>query len=129
MGNILCIDDTPHVLEELVDILEMEGYDTVEANNALDALELIFTETPDLIITDIQMTTMDGLALVEKICSLERFKHIPVIVLSARADAISIESAKGLGIKEYLKKPCSADLLIETVKNQLELEDTQNFTC
>lgn len=123
MGNILCIDDTPHVLEELVDILEMEGYDIAKASSSAGAIELLFKEPVDLIITDIQMSTMDGFELIEKILSLDRFSHIPVVVLSARADARSIENAKNLGIKEYLKKPCSADLLITTVRTQLEIED------
>ena len=120
MKRILCIDDSKHILEEIVDLLEMEGYQTVKAVKVAEALDNLFNESPDLIITDIQMPVVDGFDFLEKICSLKRFEDTPVIVLSAHADSYAITHAKNLGAKEYLVKPCPAELLIETVAKHLQ---------
>ncbi|MDX1628756.1 MAG: response regulator [Fulvivirga sp.] len=116
MKKILLIDDTLSLLDEVKDILSMEGYEVYTATNGFEGLEKTSTKRPDLIITDLVMPEMDGYMLVEKLKSLDKFKKVPIIVLSAQASAENIDKAMGLKIDKYLTKPCTADQLIEAVE-------------
>ena len=113
--KILIVDDTLHVLEEVRDILEMENFEVLIASSAIEAMLKLSKETPDLVITDLRMPGLTGFDLLGKAKSIHS-KDIPVIVLSANADKENIKKAISLKASRYLKKPCSADELIETVR-------------
>lgn len=113
--KILLIDDTLSLLNEIKDILVMEGHEVSTASNGYEGLEKIGKLIPDLIITDIVMPEMDGYQLIQKIKSLSKFKDIPVIVLSAQAARENKDKAFTLQAEKYLTKPCSIDELINAI--------------
>ena len=114
--KILVVDDTLHVLEEVRDILEMENFEVIAATNAIEGMLKLSKETPDLVITDLRMPGLTGFDLLGRVKSMDLDKEIPVIVLSANADKENIKKAISLKASHYLKKPCSADELIDTVR-------------
>ena len=119
MKKILIIDDTLHLLEEISDILRMEGYEVVTAYDAFDGMRKIGTTNPNLIITDILMPEMDGFELISKIRSIDKHQFTPIIVLSAQAAKENMEKAKELKANLYLRKPCTADELLSSIQKLL----------
>lgn len=113
--KVLLIDDTLSLLEEIKDILIMEGHEVSTASNGYDGLEKISKLRPDLIITDLVMPEMDGYQLIKKIKSLPKFKDIPVIVLSAQAAKENKDKAFALKADKYLTKPCSIEELVGAI--------------
>lgn len=114
--SILLVEDTVHLAEEISDILRLEGYNVISANGGVQGLECLAQSEPDLIITDLLMPGMDGFEFIERIRASDRFKFIPVIILSAKAS--EEEKARGMkaGADHYIVKPCKAHQLMEAVK-------------
>ncbi|MEM7106963.1 MAG: response regulator [Bacteroidota bacterium] len=115
MKKILVIDDTLPILDEVKDILEMEGFLALTAQNATDGLKLVYAKQPDLVITDLHMSGVDGFTLIKKIRSDHNLVDLPIVVLSAKVDQGTVSKAKALGVNEYLKKPCSAEKLVASI--------------
>lgn len=109
--TILVVDDELEVAQSVESILEDEGYTVLSAGDGLEALELLNGRIPDLIISDIMMPLMNGHELLEKIRGEDRFKNIPVVLMSA------VHHEKNKQAQSYLKKPFNLDSLIETVQN------------
>ncbi|UII28237.1 response regulator [Fulvivirga maritima] len=118
-NRILIIDDTIPLLEEITDILKMEEYEVETASDAYEGMRKVATTSPDLIITDVLMPEINGFQFIEKIKSLDKHKHIPIIVLSAQASKENLDKAKEVKADLYLKKPCSADELIYSIESLL----------
>jgi len=115
MKKVVLIDDTLSLLEEIGDILQMEGFEVVTASNGTDGLLQVSKHKPDVVITDLLMPETNGFGVIEKIKSVPAVKHIPVVILSAQAEREYKKRAIELGAKAYLTKPCSADDLITTI--------------
>jgi len=120
--KILLIDDTLSLLEEVNDILSMEGYEVITATNGFEGLEKVGKNKPDIIITDLVMPELDGYNLIEKIKSIDKYKNIPIIVLSAQAAKENKDRAFQLQADKYLDKPCSASELISSIEDLLPHE-------
>jgi len=114
--KVLLIDDTLSLLEEIKDILLMEGYDVTTATDGYDGLQKISKANPDIIITDLVMPDMNGYQLIEKIKSIDKFKDVPIIVLSAQAAKEDKEKAFELHADKYLTKPCAASDLVDAIE-------------
>jgi len=117
MKRILLVEDTPDLLENVSDILRMEGFLVIPAVDGLEALEKLNDSVPDLIITDLLMPRMDGFKLVETLKQNERLKKIPVLIFSAKATPENEAQGLKLGAVHYLKKPCPTELLLEIIRN------------
>lgn len=120
MKSILIIEDTPDVIEEICDILQMEGYNTFTANNGLEGLEMAKQKLPDLIVTDILMPVMDGYQFFKELKKYPATENIPVIFLSAKAAPSDIRFGMNLGADDYLTKPLSPEDLIAAINNKLQ---------
>ena len=103
--RILVCDDDPVILRLLEVNLELEGFEVLTGNNGQEGVEVALREKPDLVILDIMMPRMDGYEACRRIKEDETTKHIPVIFLSAKAQAADIEKGKSYGVAEYLTKP------------------------
>ena len=99
--------------------LEVEGYIALLAHHGEEALEVAQAEKPDLIILDIMMPRLDGYQTCERLKASDETKHIPVVFLSAKAQASDIEKGKGYGVDDYLTKPFDPDTLISTIERLL----------
>lgn len=116
MNKIIVIDDTLHLLEEITDLLGMEGYEVFTAHDAVDGMKKIETYNPDLIITDILMPEVDGFALISMLRSKEAYRDTPIIVLSAGAAKENEKRALSLEANAYISKPCSANELLSSIQ-------------
>lgn len=103
--KILLVDDSPSVLSILEDMLADLGYATTSAGNGRDALEQIKLSRFNLIITDLTMPVMDGIAFVEQAKALPNCKFVPIVMLSSEEDEEKIAAAKKVGISTFLRKP------------------------
>ena len=114
--NILIVDDEKTNVEVLTRFLNREGYDTAAACNGEEALEAISCSVPDLILLDVIMPVMDGLAVCQKLRMDFMTRSIPIIFLSARNELE--DRLKGLraGVDDYMGKPFE----LEEVKVRLE---------
>lgn len=116
MKKILLVEDTPDLLENISDILKMEGFLVVPAVDGIEALGKLNNHTPDLIITDLLMPRMDGFKFVETLKATEHLKNIPVLIFSAKATQENEQQGLKLGAVQYLKKPCPTEYLLEIIR-------------
>lgn len=116
------IDDDENTLGMIVRVLEGGGF-TVQAYNTSDeALTGLKVDIPSLIISDINLetSTIGGFSFYEKVRQLHHLSLVPFIFLSGMTDEGMIRYGKGLGADDYLTKPFSGDMLIDTVKGKLK---------
>lgn len=117
-NRVLIIDDTQEILEEIDEILSMEGFDVVTAINGYEAAKALEHNNIDLVITDLVMNEMSGYQVISLIKTLN--SNIPIIVLSGQVANEDIRKALRLEADLYLKKPCSADDLVQAVKKLIK---------
>jgi len=114
--SILVVDDEPLARTMMRLILVRAGYEVVEAKDGSEALAIIEKELPALVILDIMMPGMDGYEVCETLKDNKRTVHIPIVMLSARADASSIKKGIEVGASKYLTKPVMPDDLTRHVR-------------
>lgn len=122
MIKILVVDDEEYIREVIVEYLNNEGYLTIQAEDGLEAKELLEKEKFDLMILDIMMPDMDGFTLLEE---LDNSKKVPTIILSARGEEIDKLTGFDKGIDDYLCKPFSPKELVARVKAILNRVSTK----
>jgi CheY-like chemotaxis protein len=109
MSLILIADDHPIAREPLAKLLSYEGYETTCASNGLEALDAIRRRRPDLILLDLMMPKMGGLAFLQAARDFETEQHdpsatIPIILLTAITDSPDLARARELGATEIIPK-------------------------
>jgi CheY-like chemotaxis protein len=124
-ARILIVDDNPVNLKLASDILEMEGYVVVKAEDAEEAQETLKHIIPDLILMDIALPGMDGLTLTRTLKADARLKHVPVIALTAFAMKGDEQKAFEAGCDGYITKPIDTRKLLQLIvewlrKNKLK---------
>jgi CheY-like chemotaxis protein len=113
--RVVVIDDEPDALEVAKILLEMVGATVLTAENGLDGLELIRTERPRFVVSDISMPEMSGWDLIDAVQKDRTIADIPVVALTAHAMSGDREKAFAKGFHYYLTKP----LRPETFVNEL----------
>jgi CheY-like chemotaxis protein len=116
---ILLADDNPFNVETFSSYLISQGYRLILAANGQEAIELIFTHKPDLVIMDVQMPIMDGLTAIREIRANPDIADIPIIVLTALAMVGDRENCLAVGADEYLSKPVQLSHLGSVIQAQL----------
>ena len=114
--TILVVEDSPTQAEQLKYFLEEEGYRIISASDGKQALLLLKTAEPSLIISDIVMPEMDGYELCRTIKADEKLKDIPVILLTAMTESEDVIMALQCGASTFVTKPCDAISLVTTIK-------------
>ena len=117
--RVLVVDDDANLLRLLALRLEKEGFGVIEATSAEEALGKLAAEIPDLVITDMRMSGMDGLALFEAIH--RRHSALPVIILTAHGNIPDAVDATRKGVFSYLTKPFEARALMTEVERAIAL--------
>ncbi len=110
-SHVLLVDDDRVVRKVVASVLKSTGYHVVEADNGLEAWDAVCERTPDLIITDINMPTMDGWELLAKMKSDPDKAATPVIMLSGNLDAADRSKAKELGAEIVVNKDLGATMI------------------
>jgi len=118
-ARILVVDDESHILHVLSLKLRNAGYDVITASDGEEGLHVACAESPDLVITDLQMPYMTGIDLCRELADRRSTCEIPVIILTARGYALSDEDLATGNIKEVVSKPFSPRLLIQMVQSLL----------
>ena len=118
--SILVVDDEPMARNLLRLMLVRASFDVYEAEDGLDALDKLAEQRPDLLILDVMMPGMDGLAVCREVRADMNLTGIPIIMLSAKTDYASIQEGFAAGASEYLTKPISMNELTTHVRAMLE---------
>ena len=125
--RILAVDDVPANLEILKVRLEAEGYEVVTAADGEEALEQTHKLTPDLVLLDVLMPKLDGIAVLRQLKQETAERFVPVILVTAKADTRDIVQGLEAGGDDYLTKPFEQAALVARVRSLLrvkELHDT-----
>ncbi len=128
--KILIVDDEPSILESIVKyyIESREPFDLYQATNGETALRVVHQVIPDLILTDWEMPIMDGLQLIGKLQSIEKFCDIPVVMMSGfMLTAHDLRTAMSVGAVDYIRKPIDKIELLSRTKTMLRIS-TANKT-
>lgn len=114
--TILVVDDAVAFREPIAMCLRAKGYQVLEAANGREAVEVVRSRVPDLVLLDLVMPVMDGLELLERMRTMPACERIAVIVLTAYAEKEQVVRAAKLGVRDYLlKSSFSLQELLERV--------------
>jgi DNA-binding response OmpR family regulator len=118
--TILIVDDDEDIIKTIQERLDFEGYKTITAPDGTDAINLIEKGArPDLILLDLMMPQGNGVITLNIIRAKPETKKTPVIVISAM-EASSIETdIRGLGITDFIQKPCEMNTLVKKINAAL----------
>ena len=118
-STILYVEDNPDNRMLVRRILTAENYKLLEATNAVQAINLLETTTPDLILMDINMPDMDGYTLTTRIRSMAGLERIPILALTANVMRGDKEKTLEAGCDGYIQKPLDVDQLIREIEKFL----------
>lgn len=117
MAKVLIVDDDPHIRELVRVFLEEAGMETMEAEDGVEALEILEHKPADLVILDIMMPNMDGWELCRE---LRKLYDMPLLMLTAKGETKQIVKGFDLGTDDYLVKPFEPAELVARVKALLK---------
>ncbi len=121
--KILIVDDEADLVETIQFALELEGYNVLVASNGEEGLNIARQEKPDIILLDLMLPKLDGY----KVCRLlkfdERYKSIPILMLTAKTQEKDKILGKETGANEYITKPFDMDELMAKIKSYLSKKE------
>jgi len=120
--TILIVDDEKPIVDILVYNLEKEGYNTLEANDGVSAVEIATNQKPDLILLDIMLPKMDGLTVCKQI---RNSLNVPILMLTAKDEEIDKILGLELGADDYITKPFSVRELMARIKANLRKSEVK----
>jgi DNA-binding response OmpR family regulator len=120
--KILVVDDDPYILMSLEFLMQKNGFRVMVARNGKEALSLIASQVPDLILLDIMMPDVDGYSICQQVKSNPEWQHMHVVFLSAKTREADIQKGLDLGASLYLVKPFSTRDLMKKIKVLLGIE-------
>ena len=123
-AHLLLVDDNPNTLASLSRAFRLAGHEATVCDNAARAVELLRTETFDLILSDVVMPGKSGLELLEDL--KKAGVRTPIVLVSGQANIEMAVRATKLGALDFLEKPSSTDKLLVTVENALRLSRLQD---
>jgi len=118
-SKILIVEDNHDVRENLSEILNLSGYQSITANNGKQGVELALSEIPDLILCDIMMPELDGYGVLRILSKNPLTEHIPFIFLSAKTELMDIRKGMTMGADDYITKPFDDVELLDTLEIRL----------
>jgi len=119
--KILIVDDSAAIRQSISFILKQEGYETIEATDGLEALNMLGSiEALDLIITDVNMPNLDGIGFIKKAREVAKFKFTPILVLTTESQGSKMNEGKEAGATGWIVKPFNSDKLLGIVKKVVE---------
>ena len=114
--TILTVDDSTTMRAMLMLALSEAGFKVVQAVDGVHGLEVLGAETPDVIITDINMPRLDGFGFIEGVRKHERHRAVPVLVLTTESDDAKKERARRAGATGWIVKPFNAEKLVTAIR-------------
>ncbi len=120
-GRILVVEDNPKNLKLVRDVLQFSGYEVIEATSGEDGVRLAASESPDLILMDLQLPGIDGAEALRRIRASEETRAVPVVAVTAFAMNHDRERAFESGFTGYVEKPISVRRVPQQVRDFLRL--------
>lgn len=117
--TILSVDDSASVRQMVKLTLTGAGYQVIQANDGSEGLAKARASQVDMVMTDLNMPVMNGLALIKELRQLPAYKGIPILFLTTESDAGLKAEAKAAGATGWITKPFQQDQLIAVVKKVL----------
>lgn len=115
MKKILIVDDEPNIIMALEYTFKKNNFEVFIARDGQEALDILKSNFPDVIILDVMMPTVDGYATLEQIKKDKNLNHTKVVFLSAKNKASDIQKGMDLGANAYLTKPFSVKNVVDKV--------------
>ena len=122
--KILVIEDTLEVRENICEILELAGYDVLDAPHGKKGVELAVEHKPDLILCDVMMPELDGFGVLKILNNKAETNKIPFIFLTARAEKSDFRKGMGLGADDYITKPFDDTELLDAIEMRLRKHES-----
>lgn len=129
MKKILVIEDEETLRTNIVQILELEDFLTIEANNGFLGIKLAQEHLPDLILCDVMMPEIDGYSVLTALRQNPTTASIPFIFTTAKASKADLRQGMNLGADDYLTKPITADELLSAISTRFERQATLSQNC
>jgi two-component system chemotaxis response regulator CheY len=114
--TVLTVDDSRTMREMLRLALTDAGYRVVQAEDGVHGLEVLSDETPDVIVTDINMPRMDGFSFIEEVRGDPRYRGLPILVLTTESDAEKKTRARMAGATGWIIKPFDPVKLVDAIR-------------
>lgn len=118
--TVLIVEDNELNMKLFHDLLDAQGYRTLQTQNGMEALEIARTENPDLILMDIQLPEVSGLEVTKWLKEEDDLRHIPVVAVTAFAMKGDEEKIRDGGCEDYIAKPIAVTEFLATVKRFLD---------
>ena len=110
--KILVVDDEPHIVKMVESRLKANGYEVIIAYDGQEAVEKVNSDMPDLIVLDLLLPKIDGYMVSDMLKQEEKYKNIPIVMLTARAGYEDMKKGLEIGAIAYLTKPFKAEVLL-----------------
>jgi len=117
--KILVVEDDPGALRLAQYVLQYEGYEVLTATNGLVGLKKAQTEQPDLVVLDVMLPGIDGFEICHRLRANPQTAQLPILMLSAKAQAVDKTTGLKVGADDYLTKPADAAEIVRRVKKLL----------
>ena len=121
--KILVVDDEQMTTDLAKTFLEKHGFEVVIASDGEQALELAEEQTPDLILLDVMLPTIDGFEVCKKLKDNAMFKDTPILMFTAKGLSSDVERGEAVGADEYIIKPFSGKALVATIRKHLGMSN------
>ncbi len=127
MKRILCVEDEQEMIDLIRLILGRRGFEVKGADGGVEGLRLIRQDLPDLVLLDLMMPDMDGWEVYQQMKADEKTRHIPVIVVTAKAQNIDRVLAMHIAkVDDYITKPFSPQELLQSVEKVLGAQEPES---
>ena len=123
MSKVLIIEDNPDNMLLISDILQAEGYETIQAEAGIQGFEMAVSLLPSFVILDIQLPDIDGYEVLDKLRANEITKNIPVIAMTSYAMAGDRERLLNAGCDGYVEKPIDPGIVMSQIKEAVGVSE------
>ena len=123
--RVLVVDDTPANLDVLIDTLDEQGIEVMVATGGVQALEVVVSHPPDLVLLDVRMPDIDGFETYRRLRQLPGLAALPVIFVTAEGDVEMVSKGAEMGGIDYITKPFDAEVLMALIRSRLQHGDAK----
>jgi DNA-binding response OmpR family regulator len=122
--SILVADDEPNIALSLKFLMEQAGFSVQTASNGQEALDAVARSAPDLILLDINMPRVNGYQVCEAVRANPEWKHVRIVMLTAKGRDIEREKGLALGADDYITKPFATQEVVQKVRSLIGVDTT-----
>ncbi len=115
MATILAVDDSTSIRQLVSFILRQEGYEVLGASDGMEALQVAENRQVDLVLTDLNMPQMDGIALIKALRSFPRYQYTPLLMLTTESSSEKKQQGREAGATGWIGKPFDPEQLVSVI--------------